>query len=172
MDEHRVGLKPILRTVWAPRGERPRAVVNPRYEWTYLSAFVHPESGSTSFWLTPTVNKAVFLLMLRAFAEEQRVGKRKRIILVLDNAGWHVDEAEVPEGIVLDFLPPYSPELQPAERLWVLCDEPLVNRSYATIEDLERELGARCVELSNMPDVIRAHTLFHWWPRTRIHVYN
>ena len=172
MDEHRVGLKPILRTVWAPRGERPRAVVNPRYEWTYLSAFVHPESGSTSFWLTPTVNKQVFLLMLRAFAEEQGVGERKRIVLVLDNAGWHVDEEEVPEGIVLDFLPPYSPELQPAERLWVLCDEPLVNRSYATIKDLEHELGARCVELSNMPDVIRAHTLFHWWPRTRSHVYN
>lgn len=172
MDEHRVGLKPILRTVWAPRGERPQAVVNPRYEWTYLSAFVNPEKGTTSFWLTPTVNKAVFLLMLQAFAEEQGVGKHKRIILVLDNAGWHVDEAEVPEGIVLDFLPPYSPELQPAERLWVLCDEPLVNRSYATIEDLEKELGARCVELSNMPDVIRANTLFHWWPRTQVHVYN
>lgn len=72
MDEHRVGLKPILRTVWAPRGERPRALVYPRYEWIYLSAFVCPEKGASSFWLTPTVSKEVFLLLLGAFAEEQR----------------------------------------------------------------------------------------------------
>src|SRR6202008_5023203 len=45
MHEHRVGLIPILRRVWAPRGRRPRAVVRPRYEWLYLVAFVHPESG-------------------------------------------------------------------------------------------------------------------------------
>jgi len=105
-------------------GQEPRALVHHRYEWTYLSAFVHPESGRTSFWLTPTVSKEVFLLLLRAFAEEQRVSREKWIILVLDNAGWHVDESEVPEGIVLDFLPPYSPELQPVERIWTLRVSP------------------------------------------------
>jgi transposase len=172
MDEHRVGLKPILRSTWAPMGERPRAVVYPRYEWLYVVAFVHPESGSTSFWLIPEVSKASFLLVLHAFAAEQGVGEKKRIVLVLDNAGWHVDEEEVPEEVVLDFLPPYSPELQPAERLWTLCDEPLVNRSFSTLEELEEVLGARCVELSNMPGVIRAHTLFHWWPRTRRFEYH
>lgn len=172
MDEHRVGLKPILRKVRAPRGERPRALVHPRYEWTYLSAFVHPKSGSTSFWLTSTVSKEVFLLLLHAFAEEQEVGKDKRIILVLDNAGWHVDESKVPEGITLDFLPSYSPELQPADRIWMLCDEPLVNRIFETIEELEYVFGGRCIELSSMPEVIRAHTLFHWWPRSRTHVYH
>ena len=35
MDEHRVGLQPILRRVWAPKGQRPVATVRPRYEWTY-----------------------------------------------------------------------------------------------------------------------------------------
>ncbi|EGK83555.1 hypothetical protein MicvaDRAFT_2633 [Microcoleus vaginatus FGP-2] len=39
-DEHRVGLKPILRKVWAPIGERPSAVVCHRYEWVYLYGFV------------------------------------------------------------------------------------------------------------------------------------
>ncbi len=45
MDEHRVGLKPIVRRVWAKRGERPVVVVHPRYEWTYVYGFVRPESG-------------------------------------------------------------------------------------------------------------------------------
>jgi hypothetical protein len=49
MDEHRIGLKPILRRVWARRGRRPRAVVRPRYQWMWVIGFVHPESGRTSF---------------------------------------------------------------------------------------------------------------------------
>src|SRR3712207_7930959 len=54
---------------------------------------------------------------------------RRSIVLVLDNAGWHGPEGlAVPDGISPVFLPPYSPELQPAERLWSLVDEPLANR--------------------------------------------
>ena len=47
MDEHRIGLKPILRRVWAPKGTPVRAVVAPRYEWMYVYGFVHPQSGET-----------------------------------------------------------------------------------------------------------------------------
>ena len=36
------------------------------------------------------------------------------------------------EGLTVEFLPPYSPELQPAERLWKLVDEPIVNQSFET----------------------------------------
>lgn len=171
MDEHRVGLKPILRRVWAPRGERPKAVVRPRYEWLYVAAFVRPETGDSSFWLIPEVSTEVFRRLVHAFAQEQAVGKRKRIRLVLDNAGWHVEESTLPEGVTLDFLPPYSPELMPAERLWTLLDEPLVNRGYKTIDEVDAVLGERCVELSELPELVRAHTLFHWWPRTESDEY-
>src|SRR3982751_3876788 len=41
-DEHRLGLKPVLRRQWAPRGQRPGAVGHPRYEWLYLYGFVPP----------------------------------------------------------------------------------------------------------------------------------
>jgi hypothetical protein len=37
-------------------------------------------------------------------------------------------------------LPSHSPELQPAERLWTLVDEPIVNRSFETLDDLEEVL--------------------------------
>ncbi|KAI9132121.1 hypothetical protein [Acaryochloris sp. CCMEE 5410] len=33
-DEHRLGLKPIIRKIWAPVGQRPIAEVDHRYEWT------------------------------------------------------------------------------------------------------------------------------------------
>jgi hypothetical protein len=48
-DEHRIGLKPILRRVWALKGSAVKAVVAQRYEWMYVYACVHPESGRTSW---------------------------------------------------------------------------------------------------------------------------
>ncbi|WP_287358755.1 transposase [Moorena sp. SIO3B2] len=57
-------------------------------------------------------------------------------MLVEDNAGWHRSKkVKIPEGIKVEFLPPYSPELQPAERLWKLVDEPLVNNCFDTIDE-------------------------------------
>ena len=46
-DEHRLGLKPVLRAVWVSLGEQPIATVNWRFQWLWLYAFVHPESGET-----------------------------------------------------------------------------------------------------------------------------
>lgn len=40
----------------------------------------------------------------------------------------------------LQFIPAYSPELQPAERLWPIIDEPLANRSFTDLEELEKIL--------------------------------
>ncbi len=55
-DEHRVGLKPILKKVWSPIGQRPTAVVQHRSEWLYVYGFVEPKTGKTLFYLIPRVN--------------------------------------------------------------------------------------------------------------------
>jgi transposase len=167
MDEHRVGLKPILRRVWARRGRRPRAVVRPRYQWMWVIGFVHPESGRTSFWIVPRLTAAIFALVLSAFAAEQGAGEGKRLLLVLDGAGFHTGgEVKTPAGVELITLPPYSPELQPAERLWPLCNEPLANRSFESIDDMEGVLSQRCCQLVTWHAEIRALTFYHWWPST------
>lgn len=167
MDEHRVGLKPILRRVWARRGCRPRAVVRPRYQWMWVIGFVHPESGRTSFWIVPKLTAAIFALVLSAFAAEQGAGAEKRLLLVLDGAGFHTgDEVKTPAGMGLITLPPYSPELQPAERLWPLCNEPLANRTFDSINELEGVLSNRCCQLTTRHTDIRALTFYHWWPST------
>src|SRR6476661_7834321 len=41
-DEHRIGLRPIIRRVWAPKGQRPIALGHHRYKWLYVTAFVQP----------------------------------------------------------------------------------------------------------------------------------
>ena len=165
MDEHRIGLKPIRRRIWAKKGATVTAPVAPRYEWLYVYAFVHPQSGQTCWLLLPTVNVEVFSRALAAFAEEVGAGPDKQIVLVLDRAGWHGSaHLRVPEGIHLLFLPPYSPEVQPAECLWPLSNEPLANRVFASLDELEQVQAERCRWLQDHPAVVLAHTCFSWWP--------
>ena len=71
---------------------------------------------------------------------------------------------EQPEVLELAYLPSHSPELQPAERLWELTDEPLANEVFEQLADLEAALAERCVELTEQPERIRRLTLYHWWP--------
>lgn len=163
-DEHRLGLKPIVRRVWAPIGERPVAQVKHRYEWLYVYGFVHPATGHTEWLLLPRVNVNWFNVALAEFARCVGASATHRMVLVLDNAGWHRSEKVViPEGIHLLFLPPYSPQLQPAERLWELVDEPLVNRSFDTLDELEPILVNRCRTLSAMTTQVQGRTQFYWW---------
>lgn len=166
VDEHRIGFKPILRKVWTLPGQRPLAPVEQRYEWRYLVGFVHPASGRTVWHLATTVNIDLFSVELEAFAQEVGAGPTKQIVLVLDGAGWHDSpRVRVPEHVHLLFLPPHSPELQPAEHLWPLTNAVLANRHFASIEELEDAQAERCVALQARPDLIRTTTRFHWWPR-------
>ena len=165
MDEHRLGRTPVLRRVWAPRGQRPVARVHHRYEWRSGSCFVRPATGDSCWLLLPAVTAQVFSLALAHFAHEVGAGAHTRIVLVLDQAGYHTSQAvAVPEGITLEFLPPYSPELQPAERLWPLTNEGVANVLFRDLAALEAALARRCVELHAQPALLRSHTRYQWWP--------
>lgn len=165
-DEHRIGLKPLLKRVWVFDGQRPIAPIQHRYDWRYLVGFVHPASGRTQWHLASTVSTDLFTVELAAFAQAVGAGPRKHIVLGLDGAGWHTSpQVQVPEQVHLLFLPAYSPELQPAEHLWPLTNTALVNRHFATLDELEDAQAARCVALQARPDLVRSTTLFSWWPK-------
>ena len=168
MDEHRVGLQPIVRRVWAPRGQRPVAVVQPRYQWRYLVGWVHPTSGRTCWHWASTVNLAIFAVELAAFAQQVDAGPERQIALILDGAGWHNRaHLDVPADVHLIPLPPYSPELQPAERLWSYSNAPLLNTHFTDLQALEDAQLARCTALQTDPALLttlQAATHYHWWP--------
>ena len=148
-DEHRIGLKPVTRRVWAPVGERPISHGHHRFEWLYVTAFVSPAAGEVFWYVSNGVSKPFFEALLRLFAEEAGAGRDRIIVLVLDNAGWHGEAGlVVPEGIRLVFQPAYTPELQPAETLWTLVDEPIVNKHLPDLETLDKVISARCAALA------------------------
>lgn len=159
-------MKPITRGVWSPIGERPVALGHHRFEWLYVTGFVEPATGATVWNISNTISKPLFELVIADFAASVGAGASKRIVLQLDNAGWHgTENLAIPDGIHLVHQPPYSPELQPAEHLWAFVDEPLVNSYFKTLDDLDNAVANRCRELIDQPQMVKASALFHWWPR-------
>jgi hypothetical protein len=168
MDEHRLGLKPVLRREWVDEFSNATAVVNWRFQWLWLYGFVHPSTGETYWWILPFVNSQLFERVLKDFARHWEVGAKKRVVLVVDGAGWHLSESvKIPKGIHLYCLPSHSPELQPAERLWPLTNEPIANRCFKTLDELEAVLFERCQKLLNLKHLISGLTHFYWWPEPK-----
>ena len=109
------------------------------YEWVYLWAAVEPASGESVAMITPTVNTELMSTFLQGLSDT--LDADEHAVLVLDNAGWHVSKAlQIPANVTLLFLPPYSPELNPVERLWAwLRGHQLSNRIYADYDELLQE---------------------------------
>jgi transposase len=165
-DEHRIGLKPVTRRVWAPVGKRPISHGHHRFEWLYVTAFVSPATGEVFWDVSNGVSKPFFEALLRLFAEEAGAGRDRIIVLVLDNAGWHGEAGlVVPEGVRLVFQPAYTPEVQPAETLWTLVDEPIVNKHIPDLETLDEVISARCAALAAERQKIKSQAGFHGWPK-------
>jgi transposase len=154
MDEARFGQQGTLTRKWAPRGSRPTAVKQTRYEWLYLYAAVEPATGESVPLLAPDVNTGTmnaFLTML-----SKSLGPLDHAILIMDQAGWHKSRAlAVPDNISVLYLPPYSPELNPVERLWgYLRSHYMSNRAYAGYHDLFEAAGDGYRRLT--PELLRS----------------
>ena len=87
LDEHRLGLKPILRPIWAPTGQPLTATVHPRYEWLYIYAFVNPEYGESRFYLVPVLNKDAYQAVMAAFAQSVGAGPEHHVNVVHQGYG-------------------------------------------------------------------------------------
>jgi transposase len=130
MDEARFGQQGTMTRMWARKGSRPTAVKQTRYEWVYLYAAVEPATGASVALQAPNINTGTMSVFLEMLGRE--LGENDHAILIMDQAGWHkARKLVVPDTITILYLPPYSPELNPVERLWAyLRSHYLSNRAY------------------------------------------
>ena len=110
-----------------------------------MYGFVHPQSGETYWWILPFINTENFNQVLADFAQYFEVWENKRVVLTLDQAGWHTaKKLDVPQGIHIIEMLCHSPEQQRAERLCRLTNEPIANRTFKNFDELEKILFNRC----------------------------
>jgi hypothetical protein len=162
-DEARLGLRPIARRVWAVKGRRPTAHGRTRYRWLYVYGFVHPASGRNLELILPAADTDWMAAALEEFARWADPGGIKLLVVLVDNAGWHVAERLIPPpNVVLHRLPPCTPELQPAEPLWPLVREAVANEGYDDLGAMEPVLVERCRWLIDHPETVRGAVGFGW----------
>ena len=134
-DEGRFGLQPVVGKHWGRKGVRPTVVTQTGYENFYMYSAVSPATGEDVSLFLPWANTSMMNVFLEAM-QEALTGRD--CILVLDQAGWHnAQDLRVPKNIELVYLPAYSPELNPVERLWQwLKRHSLRNQFHANLESV------------------------------------
>ena len=160
-DEGRFGLLGTPRRCWAPRGVRP--VVGARLQRQYLYAFsaVSPHDGVLDSLVLPWVNAEAMSLFLAEVAQRHA---DEFILMVMDQAGWHIaGDLEVPPNMRLMFLPAYSPELNPAEHLWkAIREDCFANHVLADLDAVEAVLTNGLAALEANPSRTQSMTGFKW----------
>ena len=138
-DESRFGLLSVLRRVLTLRGVKPVARFRMVFAYFYLYGVVDPLTGESFLLELPALNTDCFQLFLDAFAQ---AFAQSLNILVLDNGRFHTTpKLRLPPNVRLVTTPPYTPEVNPIERLWQDIKARLRAKSYATLEELSAALS-------------------------------
>ena len=127
---------------WFTRGQRPPGLCDQRYTWAHLFAAVQPATGASFALVLPHVSTETMQLFLDGFSEA--IAPDEYAAMVIDGAGWHVaEDLRVPDNVTLILLPPYSPELNPVERIWLFLRETYLSHRF--LADYDAIVEALCV---------------------------
>ena len=129
--------------MWIPREDRDPIVLHaPTRKSVALFGAVNLLTGTLVTMFAPQFDAITFEAFLRLLSHHRR-RSRNRTVIVLDNARYHHASLLAPflerrqSFLMLDFLPPYSPELNPIERVWKLLRKLATHNCYfATLEEL------------------------------------
>jgi hypothetical protein len=126
---------------------RPRGVRDLRHQAVYLFGAVCPERDAGVALVLPTVSAAAMQAMLDELS--QAVSPDAHAVVLMDRAGWHIaKDLAAPTNLTPLFLPPYSPELNAIERVWLYLRERFLSHrlwpSYNDISTPAAPPGTRC----------------------------
>ena len=138
MDESIFPIKPYITRGYFRKGSRPsiRYSQNPRQKVCAFGAL--SEDGFTGM-TTEKINQYSFKKFI-----QKLYGKFGKIVLLLDNASWHhaksIERYVKDRDIILIFLPPYSPEINPIEQSWKQLKKYLSLKVWETLKQLRSNI--------------------------------
>ena len=160
-DEMRYGLISNFRRSWSRVGERTVIDSQQSFDNRYLFSAVSPLSGD-SFHLTSIegFDSAAAHVFLRELKKQH---SNTMTIVVWDNAPCHrpMVHREI-DGLIVLFLPPYSPELNPAERFFEELRKATANQIFKTIEDQEVAIEEKLNKLTSDVEAMKQLLGYDW----------
>ena len=163
-DEARIGQKNSLTRVWGQTGGRPAAPKDLGFASAYLFGAVCPKAGKGAALIMPLCNTTAMNHHLSEISSQ--VATDAHAVVILDGAGWHRSQGlVVPDNITLLPLPPYSPELNPVERVWhYLRSHWLANSVFPSLADIMDACETAWQRFAADPGLIRALRAVAWAP--------
>lgn len=138
-DESRFGLLTVLRRMITAKGVKPVAPYLHRFDNLYLFGAFSPVTGHHFLLEMPHCNTDTFQVFLDNLSGTDPSEFK---ILILDNGAFHHSSSlQVPSNIALLFLPPYSPELNPAEKMWRYFKDRVSMVAYNNLEMLQKTIS-------------------------------
>ena len=144
---------------WCRKGKRPSTPCHHIREYRYAYGAVEPSTGEGFFLVMPYCNTVCMNVFLKKLSQEY---PNDRILLICDGARWHKSQGlEIPDNIHIDFIPPYTPEMNPIEQIWKeLRARGFKNEIFASLDAVVKRLCQVIRDLS--ADVIRSITARKW----------
>jgi len=153
-DESRFGLMTKQKRVLVSKGVKPVGKYQHSYKWLWLWGCFSPITGGSFYWETPVVSNEIFEAFLKDFSQ---ASPKELKLLVIDNAGFHAcQNIEVPDNVKLIRIPPYSPELNPAERVWQWMKDRVSMKFFDSTKALQDKISELVKFLT--PDVVKSLT--------------
>ena len=156
-DELRLGLRGTTRRVWGRRGVKVRQRLQLRYDWWYLFAAIDGQAGTVSWTWVDSMKAADLVPVMEALRANAPLDA-----IVWDGASSHRDATVRAVGVPLIELPRYSPELNPAERLFEEVRRHVEGRVYATLADKVAAVTAFLEDLDADPARVRSLCGWDW----------
>jgi len=133
-DESRFGLYTRAGKSLTAKGVKPICIFQQVYKSTYLFGSFSPIDGSHFIQNYNKCTAENFQNYLNSFS---LIKPSELKVITLDNGAFHkAKKLIIPNNIVLIFLPPYSPELNPAERIWQTFKREFTNENFKTMDEL------------------------------------
>ena len=160
-DEARFGRMSDPRACWAPAPHRPVVNLALIREFRYEYAAVSPWDGCLDFMTAETMNTDN---MSRFLGQVSEAHKNEFIVMVVDGASSHKSkDLEIPQNMALIRLPPYSPELNPAEQIWnILRRDYFANRVFDALDAATQQAECGLTALAANKSAIRQLTNWPW----------
>ena len=160
-DEARFGRMSDPRSCWAPAPHRPVVNLALVREFRYEYAAVSPWDGSLDYM---TVEKMNTDSMTRFLAQLSAAHSEAFVVMVLDGASSHKSkELKIPDNVSLIPLPPYSPELNPAEQIWnILRRDYFANRVFDSLDAATKQAERGLAEMAANNSAVRQLTNWPW----------